>query len=452
MVNSESYPVEKLTLDARRRSIGLAYFNGGLWGIGNGLAGTTLLFYLAASYGVRGLTLSWLLAAPSLVGVLRLFTPLWLDRVGNRRRFCTRMFFISALVLLGLPLMSAPGVLPQATQSIVALTTCWAGYHLFEHFAVVALWSWFADLVPQPIRGRFVGRRQGWMNGGKVLGIVISAVATVSWQTRCEVTGHLERLWIGFAALTCVGAIVMLFAIWPLHAMTDPASPSRIGAGSPRQRLGELLTPFSDGDFRRLLYYGLWFSFANGIADTAVRVYQISILQLTYAEKRILDATSRGIQSLVMPWAGAQADRHGNVPVLVVSQGLVAAALLFFLIAAPDAKWWVVGAYVCWIAYAGTNVAMPNLMLRLSAPECSAAYSAAWFASTQLAYALSALAGGLLFDILSDCWQPTMLGNWEIDHFALLLIGGCVLRMLGILWARRIPEPSSTSRSLASEP
>lgn len=133
------------------------------------------------------------------------------------------------------------------------------------------------------------------------------------------------------------------------------------------------------------------FLFANGIADTAVRVYQISILQLTYAEKRILDATSRGIQSLVMPWAGAQADRHGNVPVLVVSQGLVAAALLFFLIAAPDAKWWVVGAYVCWIAYAGTNVAMPNLMLRLSAPECSAAYSAAWFASTQLAYALSAL-------------------------------------------------------------
>ena len=329
---------------------------------------------------------------------------------------------------------------PQAAQSIAALTVCWALYHLFKHFAVVALWSWIGDLVPRQVRGRFVGRRLSWMNGGKVLGIILSAAFATYWRNRIEVTEDPEGLWIGFAILASAGAVAMLLAIWPLAKMIDPPSPSGIGSRSPRTRLRELLIPFTDASFRRLLYYGLWFSFANGMADTAVRVYIISILQIKYAEKRILDSSSRGLQTLVLPWVGKQVDRHGNVPVLVISQGIVAAALLFFLIATPEAKWWIVGAYVCWVAYAGTNVAMPNLMLRLSVPEFSTAYSAAWFASTQLAYALSALVGGALFDLMSDHWEPIYLGTWRIDHFAAILFAGFLLRSLGMLWAARIRE------------
>jgi len=432
--------IHKLTPSARRQSIVCAYLNAGLWGLGNGLAGTTLLFYLASSYGARGMALSGLLAAPALVGVLRLLTPIWLDRVGSRRIFCIRMFALSAILLLGLPILSAPHVLPKAAHSIAALTACWATYHLFEHFAVVALWSWIGDLVPKRIQGRFVGRRLSWMNSGKVLGTMVSALFATQWRKHVESTGQPEGLWIGFALLASVGAVVMLLAVWPLAKMTDPPSPSEIGSRTPRTRLRELLIPFADGSFRRLLYYGLWFSFANGIADTTLRVYLISILKIEYSEKRILDSSSRGIQSLVMPWVGRQVDRRGNVPVLVVSQGLVSIAMLFLVIATPEAKWWVMGAYACWIAYAGTNVARPNLMLHLSVPEYSTAYSAAWFASTQFAYAVSTLAGGFWFDWMSDHWKPLQLGDWEIDHFAAILLIGFLLRMLGMLWAARIRE------------
>jgi len=440
MVGKEISQTEKLSPGARRQSIVCAYLNAGLWGFGSGLTGTTLLFYLASSYGARGMALSWLLAAPALVGILRLFTPIWLDRVGSRRTFCIRMFALSAIVLLGLPILSAPHVLPEAAHSIAALTVCWAAYHLFEHFAVVALWSWIGDLVPRRIQGRFVGRRLSWMNGGKVLGAIVSAIFATLWRKHVESTGHPEGLWMGFALLASAGAIVMLLAVWPLAKMIDPPSLSGIGSRSPRTRLRELLIPFADGSFLRLLFYGLWFSFANGIADTTSRVYLISVLNIEYIEKRILDSSSRGIQSLVMPWVGKQVDRRGNVPVLVVSQGLVSVSMLFLVIATPGAKWWVLGAYACWIAYAGTNVARPNLMLHLSAPEYSTAYSAAWFASTQFAYALSALAGGILFDWMSDHWEPLQLGNWQIDHFAAILLIGFLLRMIGMLWAARIRE------------
>ena len=51
----------------RRHSIFAAYANGGLWGIGNGLASTTLVTYLAKEYGATGVAVSWLLAAPAFV-------------------------------------------------------------------------------------------------------------------------------------------------------------------------------------------------------------------------------------------------------------------------------------------------------------------------------------------------------------------------------------------------
>ena len=440
MHTTDSTDAYRITPADRRRSIRMAYLNGGLWGLGNGLAGSTLVFYLASSYGATGLALSWLIASPSLVGVLRLLTPLGLDQIGSRRRFCVGMFLASALVLLGLPLMSAPDLLPSAANSITALVLCWAGYLLLERFGVVALWSWFGDLVPQRIRGRFVGCRSSWMNTGRVSGMVIAAVGTYAWRQRCTRLEQMDQLWQGYAVSAVVGSLFLAAAAWPLMRMTDLPSPSDIGDRSPRVRLRELARPFADARFLRLLLYGSWFSFANGISDTAVRVFQVSVLNLSFAEKRTLDASSRGIQSLLMPWVGAQADRRGSVPVLVISQGLVAAALLFLLIASAEAKWWIIGTYVLWIAYAGANVARPNLMLRLSDPKCSAAYTAAWFAWTQLVYALSAVAGGVLFDWMREHWQTVTWGSWQIDYFAALFVAGWLLRSLAMWPAARIQE------------
>jgi len=426
----------------RRRSFTLAYLNGALWGIGNGLSGTTLVFYLAQSYGASGLALSWVLAAPALVGVLRLFTPLWMDRLGNRRRFCIRMFSLSAVAMLGLPLMSAPEILPEDAHSITALIICWAGYQLLTDIGMVALWSWFSDLVPSRIRGRFVGRRSSWRNIGRVIGTVFSATGNYYWQRYCVETNQPDQYWIGYATLATAGSVAMLLAVWPLTKMDELPSPSEIGSRSARYRMRELIQPFMDKSFRSLMYYGGWFSFANGLTDTAIRIFILADLQIDYSQKRILDSTSRGIQATLMPWAGNQADQRGNIPLLVTSQGLVAVALLFLLPATAEAKWWVLGTYTLWIAYAGINVAMPNLMLQMSKPECSAAYAAAWFAVVRLFYAISALIGGVLYDWASEDWTYFSVGTWQCDHFAMLIIIGFMLRSLGMVWAARIHEPT----------
>jgi len=439
MPDSSLTHTAKLSPGARRRSIVGAYVNGALWGIGSGLVSVTLVIYLAREYEATGFAISCLIAAPAFAGLLRLLTPLWLDRVGSRRKFCIGMFLASAVVLFALPIISAPHVLPLPAESMAALAITWAGYHVLEYMGAVALWSWFGDLVPRTIRGRFVGRRQAWTNAGKVAGMVIAAVGTYVWYDYCKAAGRLDLNWVSYASCGLAGAILFALSAWPLATMTD--LPLHAADQPQRDSLRQqLLGPWKDPKFRRLLWFGLWFSFSNGLMQTAQRIFQMNVLGMSFVEKKALDSGSRGVQSILMPYVGDWVDRRGNVPVLAFSQGIIAMAPLFFLIASPGAPWWILGAYFCWLAYAGENVTQPNLMLGLSPRGETAAYASAWFAWTQLAYSLSALLGGALFDLLAERFEPLSIAAIQIDHFAVLFLACWLLKSIGVIWAARIRE------------
>jgi hypothetical protein len=96
---------------------------------------------------------------------------------------------------------------------------------------------------------------------------------------------------------------------------------------------------------------------------------------------------------------------------------------------------------VFWTAYAGHDIALPNMMLGLSPPAKSAAYAAAWFAWTQLAFSLSVLAGGAAFDLLRDYFTAQSMAWHTISHVTLVLGVGFLLKVAGIYLAARISEP-----------
>jgi MFS family permease len=373
-----------------------------------------------------------------MAGLLRLIAPLLMDRAQSRRKFCIAMFLGSAAALASLPMLAAPGVIASPNRSIVALGAAWTSYQVLESIGAVALWSWFGDLVPRRIRGRFVGRREGWMTAGLVIGGLIAAAGTWIWQRHCEAMGAPHEAWRAYAACASFGAALVAYATLPLTWMSDVP----LQAPASRLRLRDVFEPLADARFRRLMLFGLWFSIVNGLSQAPRQVYLQSVLKVEFAYKRALDGASRGIQAIWMPWTGRIVDRRGNVPVLAVSWGVVSLASVFFLLATPAARWWIVGAYGCWIAYAGVNVPLPNLMLGLSRPRRTAAYAAAWFAWPQLAYALSVLAGGWLLDWMKVHFEPRSLLKWRVDHFAVFFSLSVVLMAAGVVLALRIPEPA----------
>ena len=424
----------------RRTLIRRFYENGALWGLGNGLVSSSLIVYLAKTYGAAGFYISLIIAAPRLVGVLRLATPLWIAKVGSNQRLCVRAFLVSNSILLMLPVVSAPGMFESQRNSLLMLVGMWTLYHLLDYFGIVALWAWIGDTVPSAIRGRFIGRRLSLLNACQVVSMIASGLGNMQWRNYCEAVGRPGDFWYGYVFCVCAGALLMMSAVWPLWRAPETTPVAGVD-GAKSRTTGQIFAPFADRAYWRFLIYGAWFSLSNGLIGSAMYLYRIRALDISYGAHLTMDGTSQGIQSLVMPSCGRALDRWGAVPVLVISQVLVALALVFFLIASPEYRWWIVGAYAMNIAYAGTNTAMPKLMLGFSPPEAYAAYSAAWFAWLELCYALSTLAGGLLFDWLDKNFTQQMLAGWRVDHFALLFLVGLALRLTGAGWAAWIREP-----------
>ncbi len=252
-----------LMIFERRRARRLAYWNGAVWSIGNGLASTTLVVYLALELGAGkiGLGIGLILAARHLVGVLRLGAPVVIGRWIDRKWFCIASFFLSTLLLVALPLVCWPGLLPSPEASLAALVVLWCLYHVMQYLATVALWSWLADLVPLRIRGRFLGRRQRWMVAGGACAMIASGLFTYWWVQTQTRSVH----WIGYAISTAAGADFMLAALIPLLKMPRVATSwiARHGAS-----LSNVLAPFCDRRFLSLLMFGCWFSFFDGVTQS----------------------------------------------------------------------------------------------------------------------------------------------------------------------------------------
>lgn len=420
----------------RRRAMRLANWNGALWAAGNGLTSSMLIVYLAMEFKAPGIGLGTglILAAPQLAGLLRLAAPPLIGRLVERKRFCLAMYLCSALLLLGLPLAAAPGWMPSPACSLAALVALWCAYQVLEYLGTVALWSWLADLVPLRIRGRFLGRRERWMAAGQAAGMLACGLFVWKWQK----TWPGQAKWIGYAIPACAGAALMIAALAPL-ARIPAAKFSRAAVRG--ATLSAMLAPLLDSRFLRLLLFGSWFSFFNGIIESPQATFPYKVLGMQIFAMLWLKTGLRLGQVAVGPQVGRLIDRLGNRRVMMGSMLLVAQAPLFYFLATEQQPWWIVAAWAMWIAYVGLNIGLPNLMLKLAPRESNTPYIAVWFTVTGLCFAGSTLLGGTLLDRYGDV-MFTCPGAYRLDFYHAAFLLGWLARSLGALLLLLVVEPS----------
>jgi len=142
-------------------------------------------------------------------------------------------------------------------------------------------------------------------------------------------------------------------------------------------------------------------------------------------------------QLSIAPWMGRLVDRWGNRPIMVVSQCIVATGPLFFLVATPERPWLVAGAFLVWIAYAGLNVGLDNIKLKLAPAENNAPFVAVYHAVADLANGVMIIAGGAILDHLrSQGWKD---GSFYAELFLIGFIG----RALAVPLLARLIEPGA---------
>ncbi len=377
----------------RWRAIRLTYANAAIWAVGNGLVSSTLVVYLALSVGARNFQSAVIYAAPSLAGMLRLAVPTILARTRHRKAFCIGAYAASVPVLCLVPLAAV--LLPIGTHAPVALVSAWCIYHLLEYCGTVALWSWIGDLVPRRIRGRFCGYRERWLVGGRIAGIASTIVLASLWSWL-----HLRGPTVYPLALsaTC-GAVFMLLAVVPLMFMPGV---EYLPSAVPRTPWRAVVRAMSQRPYRQLVLYSCGLSFVNGITQAAQGTYPPRVLKISYQGIQTITATMRAGQMAIAPTMGRWCDAIGSRPVMIASQLVVATGPLFLFMATRARWWWLVGAYVVWIAYAGLNVGLDNLKLKLAPADNNIPYLTAYYTVSDFIFGTSVLVAGWIFDRLED--------------------------------------------------
>ena len=325
-----------LNLATRHHARRLTYWNGLLWSIGNGLCS-------------------------------RRSQAVLLDFVRFKR-----------IVTVDFAFLAAPNMLLTAKASLATLVSLWCLHHLMQYIGMIAFLPWLADLVPQRIRGRFFGLRGRWLCAGEAVSAIACGLFAESWQAVHPKSTH----WIGYAIPAGLGAIFMLAAIVPIWLMP------RVEHNDERQtdhffwqRLGK---PFGDRAFLALLLFGCWFSFSNGLTQTLQFSYPKQVLQIGIFLMLAVQTGMRLGQLGVSPSLGKAADAVGNKPMMLVCLLITAQGPLFYFFATTESWKLFFGVWVAWIAYAGLNIGLPNLMLKIAPRAENADYLAVYYTCTGL--------------------------------------------------------------------
>ncbi len=185
---------------------------------------------------------------------------------------------------------------------------------------------------------------------------------------------------------------------------------------------------------------------ANGLTQTVQLVLPKAVLGLGLGDLAAMRGAMQIGQIGYSAWAGRMSDRHGNRPVLVLSQVIVSLSLLFFLLAAPQpawCRWLLLGAWVLWSAYAGHNLCLPNLALKLAPVAERPEYIAVHEALGGLLHGAAVVAGGYLFDLLAPSGAGAATASATMSACRTMLVAGLAMRLAAATVATRIREPGA---------
>ncbi|MBA2114312.1 MFS transporter [Bremerella alba] len=359
--------------------------NAGIWALGNGLVSTTLISFFAQSLGAQSGAISWIIAAPKLVGVLRWFAPSLLKFGGGYRITSVGPFLLSTVFLLLLPLSSVPGIWPSPSVAIAAIVVCWCMYHLAEYCGYVVFIAWLMQLVTPEIRGRFFGLRERWLTAGNLAGFLFAGILGAALRNGFEV----DLRWIAYPLLAIFGAFAIGFSVLPLRRIPEPENDI-----PPNLSLIEDWKYWSRPRARWFLLYGTWFSAANGLFSTLLYIYPYRALDLSLFLPLTMAASMRLGQSIISRPVGVTIDRFGWRSVMICGQVLIALGPFLFSFGTVG----YVAGNLIWIAYALINVALPIAIVDGRHDRSAAPPLALYFAWTGLVYGLTALAGQLVAD------------------------------------------------------
>lgn len=401
---------------------------------------------LALSLGAGNRAFGLIFAAGPVIAFSQVLGPILLPLFGGSRR---RLVIAASAVARGI-IFLVPAVLLwiEPETALVLFIVCFLASQVFTGVMTSVWTSWIGAIVPERIRGRFLGKRTQLM---MALGIVVAFAASVLKDLSVPggetgLTGFFRALfgvagglwgaggerYAYFIIFTFAGIAGVASTLLLLRQRDRPAPVVRFSF-----RL--LVEPLRDGRFRRLMYFFGWWWFAASFGAPFWQPFYLEVLRMSLTAVQIYNSLLIIAMAATAALWGRLLDRFGNKPVF---RGLILMATLnsfVYLFMRPDLYWWVwIEAVTSGAMWGGAMVATTNIIIRLS-PEAKRDNYVAVYAVVAGACGLVATVGSGQFVAMLPHYVS--LGGWQLLNMKVAFLIATVLRFVSHVPMYLVKEP-----------
>ena len=424
-----SSPAVRERTRALRASLDASVAEGAAAEVFGACAGGAVLTAWALHFGATPVVFGVLGALPFAAQIVQVPAAWLTQRVGAKR---LAVVAIGAARLAWLPLVAVPflPIAPSTALAIFVGVVALAG--LLGVVGNNAWTAWMGDLIPPPVRGRFMARRMIYLNIAGTASSLAAGIALDAFTPRGRTGETLAVL----AAVACVAAVVSIRLLRAQQSL-----PSAREDGAPEWRdAGRALR---DRRTRALLTYLIVWSAAVGISAGFFSFHMLANLEMAFilvAAHTILVAAVRIVSA---PAWGRLVDTCGARPVLVVCSLGIAVVPIIWLFAAPDRLWPIaIEAVVAGSLWGGHGIAAFDLSIGAAPRRGRPFYLAAFATAGGFGFAVSSVAAGLLASALAPPLHA-IGSSWSEIHVLFLL--SAIGRAAAASLALRIEEPAARS-------
>lgn len=306
------------------------------------------------------------------------------------------------------------------------------------HLGSPAWMSWFADMVPVHIRGRYLGNRAALAT---VTAVVTSA--SVGWVLDRNSSFPV------FTVIFCVAAALGLGDIFLFLSVRETAMEKDAG---PAWRWHNVVgRPLGDPPFRRYLLYALSEAFVFGLAGPFFWLVGLEVLDIgSFWSNFYIMIVPMVFTAMTLPLWGNLSDRFGSRP-LVTLGTLSSIVWPVCWLLATKTHYHVplaIAAFVGGAISSAIQAADMNMIFGLTPRQRRSAYLAILSMASSIGWVLGPSLGGALAQVLKPVTVHLLGQTWGSLHFLLVL--SVVVRLLHVfLVVPRLPEePKETTWGL----
>ena len=398
------------------------------------LTGGVFLTGFALYLGMNEFTIGLLGSIPFMVTVFQLPTSYFIRRSSRTKSVS---YFAAALARLTWIAILIGALVPVATTSIkhfVILSLIFVS-HTFVSVSYVAWLSWTSDLVPDGIRGRFFGTRN--MLCGAAGMIVIIVYGNLLDLLKLRPHG----LTFGFA-FTFVSAV--LFGMLSLRYLNriPEAQVNPVIDNGPFYRHFSL--PLREANFRRFLLFTFLWSFSIYTASPFFTLYFLRDLEFSYGFVAVLAMISSFADLIGMQLWGKISDRVKNKAVIQLAGWVAVFLPLAWTIVRPGSLLMPILLHVVGGGFwAGINLCMNNLLLRISPQENRTMFLSAYNITGGLGAATGPILAGLA--VKSATNLSLQFFSWTVFPLQVIFVTSTLFRLLSLQLFKYVHEPEEVT-------